>query len=413
MRKILIVIINDFPYRNGETFFENEIDYLSSRFDQIIIFSVCGRKNEQATRKVRDNVLVYPLSCNHDRFKYVIKGIFLRDKRFRVGKMGIKRLLASLYLRGKNSNICKKCVKNLNRSHLINQTNEYFIYSYWLTLGLASVMLRDYFSKRLKKNFRTISRCHGYDIYSEVTPIDFQPFQEIVIEELDNIYSCSSHGAAYLQKKYPKLKHKILISRISTDDRGIKQFDFENTKKIIFLTVSGFRPIKRLGLFAKAFLIAADKSPNIYWDALGDGSEFEKVKNIVANSKHSDRVNFYGSLSNNEIFNYYLNNNVFFFVNVSSSEGIPVSIMEAISFGVPVLATNVGGNDEIVGSDNGFLLKADINENMLSDAIIKCTSVNKNKYCQMRQNSRKKWESLYNSSKNLELWYKYLVNSNK
>ena len=44
------------------------------------------------------------------------------------------------------------------------------------------------------------------------------------------------------------------------------------------------------------------------------------------------------------------------FINLSSSEGIPVSIMEAQSFGIPVIATNVGGSGEIVVSETGVLV---------------------------------------------------------
>ena len=47
-------------------------------------------------------------------------------------------------------------------------------------------------------------------------------------------------------------------------------------------------------------------------------------------------------------------------MNVSESEGIPVSIMEASSFGIPVIATNVGGVGEIVENGyNGLLLNKD------------------------------------------------------
>lgn len=42
---------------------------------------------------------------------------------------------------------------------------------------------------------------------------------------------------------------------------------------------------------------------------------------------------------------------------MSDSEGIPVSIMEAMSFGIPVIARNVGGMSEIVNEENGLLLE--------------------------------------------------------
>jgi glycosyltransferase involved in cell wall biosynthesis len=48
------------------------------------------------------------------------------------------------------------------------------------------------------------------------------------------------------------------------------------------------------------------------------------------------------------------------FVNLSDSEGLPVAIMEAMSAGVPVVATDVGGTAEIVSSaKSGVLLEPD------------------------------------------------------
>jgi len=48
-------------------------------------------------------------------------------------------------------------------------------------------------------------------------------------------------------------------------------------------------------------------------------------------------------------------------MNLSETEGIPVSIMEAQSAGVPILATNLGGTSEIVNNENGFLVEKDFN----------------------------------------------------
>ena len=47
------------------------------------------------------------------------------------------------------------------------------------------------------------------------------------------------------------------------------------------------------------------------------------------------------------------------FINVSSSEGLPVAIMEAISFDIPIIATNVGGTSEIVTPETGILIAPD------------------------------------------------------
>ena len=413
MSKILLILINDYPYRNGETFFENEIDFLSSKFKKIIVFSVHGSKREKATRSVKDNVVVFPLSCTHNRLVHVLRGFFAKNNKFSTSHIKGKKLLMAMYLKGKNVFIFKKCKKYLHKL-ILDSNEDYCVYSYWLTLGIAAILLRNYLSDLFKKEIRSISRCHRYDIYNELMPLNYHPFQKEVISGLDSVYSCSEHGMDYLRAKYPELKQKISIARLSTNDHGIKLYDWNNSNKKIFLTVSGFRPVKRLDLFAKAFLNAAEKNKNIYWHALGGGSEFENVKRIVMNSNYSDRVTFFGNLSNNDVYCYYNNYNVFFFANVSSSEGVPVSIMEAISFGVPVIATKVGGNSEIVDKDNGFLLDESISIEKLSNVIDSCASMDKQSYFTMRFNSRNKWDSLYNSHKNLEQWLSILVgNDNK
>ena len=62
-------------------------------------------------------------------------------------------------------------------------------------------------------------------------------------------------------------------------------------------------------------------------------------------------------VSNEKILDFYAEQFVDLFINLSDSEGIPVSIMEALSAGIPVLATNVGGTGECVGQENGFLVE--------------------------------------------------------
>jgi colanic acid/amylovoran biosynthesis glycosyltransferase len=64
-----------------------------------------------------------------------------------------------------------------------------------------------------------------------------------------------------------------------------------------------------------------------------------------------------GNVENSKILDFYSENYVDLFINFSEFEGVPVSIMEAQSAGIPVLATKVGGTSEIVSSDNGFLVE--------------------------------------------------------
>ena len=76
-----------------------------------------------------------------------------------------------------------------------------------------------------------------------------------------------------------------------------------------------------------------------------------------------------GNVQNSEIQKFYSKNNVDIFINFSNSEGIPVSIMEALSYGIPVVATDVGGTSEIVTSSVGALIHSNANTEELSRVI--------------------------------------------
>lgn len=113
------------------------------------------------------------------------------------------------------------------------------------------------------------------------------------------------------------------------------------------------------------------------------------------------RVCLKGRLTNDEVHQYYSKKNIDMFINVSASEGLPVSIMEAMSYGVPALATDVGGNSEIVTNETGYLVKADISSEELAEFFEKLT-LNVNQVTEKKENAYRMWENQYQVNKNVE-----------
>ena len=89
-----------------------------------------------------------------------------------------------------------------------------------------------------------------------------------------------------------------------------------------------------------------------------------------------------------------------FLINTSSSEGIPVSIMEAMSLGIPVIATDVGGTGEIVNNKNGHLLPSNPTTVQISDAINLYCSLSQQEKKSKRDNAHNTWEDKFNAQKN-------------
>lgn len=118
-----------------------------------------------------------------------------------------------------------------------------------------------------------------------------------------------------------------------------------------------------------------------------------------------------GSVDNPELMQFYKDNYCDLFINVSSSEGLPVSIMEAISFGIPCLATNAGGTAEIVEDGyNGYIIPVDSSEEMIAENIVKFIDMDESKYLDMRDAARTKWVKMFNAKKNYKAFIKDLIN---
>ena len=150
------------------------------------------------------------------------------------------------------------------------------------------------------------------------------------------------------------------------------------------------------------------------WYHIGGGPLFEQVTNMASEklNRKNQKFNFLGQLPLIEVHEYYKHHDLSVFINCSDTEGIPVSIMEAMSYGIPVIARDIGGNSEIVGNDTGLLLDADENPHKLKEAIQFIYSMSDESYFQLRENARKKIEISFNAEKQFTSYFTALKNLN-
>lgn len=135
----------------------------------------------------------------------------------------------------------------------------------------------------------------------------------------------------------------------------------------------------------------------------------EKIKSLSKKLSNNIKVNFKGNVSNQILMKEYKDNCYDWFINVSTSEGIPVSIMEAMSFGIPCIATDVGGTSEIVDNKNGFLIDKDISNKKLAELIYYIYELSYEEYIQYRFSARNTWLNKYNSDKNYKKFVSELI----
>lgn len=340
----IYLFTRQYPYGNSENFLESEILILCNYFDSIIIFP---RKKGEHIRAVPENVTV--INDLSERFNYfsAIRVIFLLKF--------YKILYKSLFELQSISSIGSLIKHSLSYLIYENFFLEFFkknsgtlMYSYWYNAVVDAVInCKDSKSK-------VVTRVHRIDLYEQYTPLGFFPMRKGNIGKIDMIYSVSQHGVNYLKEKY--LIDNIKLSRLGVFDR--LHLNKKQGKRISLLSVSNIIGIKRVDLIAASIILLAKRNPDSFfvWNHFGDGAGRPKIDALLFENIPNLISNINGRVANDKIYEFYKNNSVDIFVNLSMSEGIPVSIMEAISFGVPVIATDVGGVSEIVNETNGILL---------------------------------------------------------
>jgi glycosyltransferase involved in cell wall biosynthesis len=262
-----------------------------------------------------------------------------------------------------NPKVLLGILKSIYREHYwfqffsgILQSDEGFrpdiVYCYWSLTEAPGIVLAC-----RKFGIPVVQRAHGFDLYGERNPIGFIPFQSRNIERATATFAVSERGKEHLRSVAPGAFQRIKTARLGVPVQQSSSPERTSTFRIV--SCSSLKEVKRVDLIARAVIELQDESPNLdfEWVHFGSGPLMTKVRCIVESGiKRPFRVVFRGQVEHEEIINYYKTNHVSLFMNVSSSEGVPVSIMEAMSFGIPVIATDVGGTSEIVTAQSGLLV---------------------------------------------------------
>ena len=165
--------------------------------------------------------------------------------------------------------------------------------------------------------------------------------------------------------------------------------------------------LKRLNLLFDALQKTQSK---ITWHHFGDGVLMNDLSNAIKNKRQGLNVILHGYVSNQTLINFYQKQQVDLFVNVSSSEGLPVSIMEALSFGIPVIATDVGGTSELVSDKVGELISSNFSTESLGKSIEKVLNLKSEELLLLRSNARSIFELKVNAKINYLLFYENINN---
>lgn len=397
MKKDIYIFTNSYPYTQSvEVFIAEEINVAAKMDCNLFIIPT---NKDTFVREVPENVTI--LHCLTD-----------------IGKFRKLILLLAMPFSGKfwsmikEAGLSKKLLQGIKYLYGAYLTRQYIkqaikspsvLYSYWFSYtALGMAMARE--CNDILQKCTMISRGHGYDVFADQRDI-YIPHRSFTLSKIDMLCPVSDTGTSYLSEKYSAYAAKILTQRLGITPAASTKADKEKSCVLSFVSCSSVYDLKRVDLIFNMIKNFSEKhlEQKVSWTHFGDGPMFGQLKQMCTNRPQNMAVNLKGFTASDEIRRIYANENFDIFVNMSTTEGIPVSIMEAISAGIPAIATNVGGNHEIVCEATGAIIPPEptyndfetaVNHIISNKEILKSSTI---EFFNKHYNAEKNYTDFYNT----------------
>lgn len=369
-RPLMVWITSGFPYGSGEQFIETEVQHWSSFPGDVILLpensgqaQARGVPNEVrvSTRLMhRWNSLPWQLL---GALQAIVSPVLWRElaglgRSRRLSRYRVKHAVLSVVRVKMEERVLRALAREHGRPIDV-------VYAYWMSIAsFAGCMGR-------RKGFvrRVVARAHRTDLYEDKRPEEYTALVRQFVRDYAVLFTISDDGREYAAR-YGFDPDQLRVARlgVATGERTLPS----GPGNLSLLSVSALSPVKQVHLIVAAVAAVANRLPEtkIHWTHIGTGELVEDIdaaieEQLALNNVTVERL---GHITNTQLLNWFTANPVDVFLNASSSEGIPVSIMEAMAREVPAIAPNVGAVCEIVPPE--LLLAADFTVDDLANRII-------------------------------------------
>jgi len=413
---ILCIYTQRFPYGKGETFFETELPFLSEAFEKIYILPETKRLGyEEDSRDDyynRQRFMSLPANCTvidtESKFSSLLGGRdILRKLGFKSFVVKFSSFLPLLFSVVSKDFVSfrenpREFVFTLFKLYLMAEESvetieaidgeEILHYSYMMYERATILSILN----RMGVVEKFIARGHGNDIYRENYGAYSARYRGFELARIERLFTVSEHMKRYISAEYPQYDKKITTSYLGVGEHR-RNPPFAGRYRIV--TVSNVIPLKRvdrmLGILERIDI-------GLEWIHFGSGPLFEELKkkaDELMGRKENIKILLPGRISNSDLIEFYGREHVSIFMNLSLTEGLPVSIMEALSVGIPIIATNVGGTAESI-PDKSFLLGKDFDDEEAVGYIYDILNMDEKDYLGLRERSFALYRERFSAERN-------------
>lgn len=245
----------------------------------------------------------------------------------------------------------RKLARWIKQQHI--NIHDTVFYTFWFeaaTAALATI-----------PGLKIITRAHGHDIY------DFKPnlispyWRRLSLRKIIGVRTASKSGADYIRHKFPKYAGKIATRYLGSPAPLTSNPDANDIDvPLVLLNCSRLAEGKGVELQIELIKEWARRNPGqrIHWLCIGSGPLEEKIKSIIATLPHNLTTEMTGWMNNEDVHRLLGERHIDASLLLSESEGLPIAMVEALSYGIPIITTPAGGLSEITAQSDGLLLSA-------------------------------------------------------
>lgn len=370
-KKTLIYCTNGYPSDvfSEKVFVDGELTALRRHFDRIILLpdADAGRRlgfadalpegvevDWSLTRDRRTHSrLVKPFYLFHP---YVARAMLDVTREARTPGQWIKGMMQA----ASTITIGRVIKRLLKRNGL--RRDDTLLYSIWfLNSADAAAKLA------LTGGWTAATRAHSSDLYDQPWHFRSDIVRRRLLHGLKRVITISEDGRDYLKRKFPEHADRFVSVHLGSTRRyepgGYRTCDGSETP-LELVTVARIHSCKRLPLIIEVLEAVARRRPDrrLRWTLIGDGDY--RRDELYSRGKEVKTANleviFAGRKSNDEIQRLYRDCPPQWHVLMSATEGIPVCMGEAMSYGIPCITTDAGQTSELADRKNSIIFPVDL-----------------------------------------------------
>lgn len=355
LTRTICVVTARTPCGPGEEFVWPEIAALAARNVAVLVFPMRPLISRKLWFSVPEGVLVCRVPTASVREVLAIMGIGLRDP---------VRTLRALRATVHGSRQAKHALKNimvfgrgLVLASICRDKGVSHIHAHWGSTTATAALVASSITG-IPWSF-TLHRWDIYDANMLVAKTQSAEFLRCI----------SSRGVQDTSNQLPSaLSGKVHLVHLGVDLRALeqsRQLPYQVHDCVTIACVARMVPVKGHAVLLKA--LSALKTWGVGFRAIfvGDGPLLDETRTLRESLGLTAEVQLLGRLDHSEVMALYSQQNIDIAVSSSLTlgqhefEGIPVSLIEAMAAGVPVVATDCGGTSELIGDGAGILVPCD------------------------------------------------------